>query len=357
MICENCGKEHDGCYGSGRFCSKECARSYSTKNITGYLKEAKCIDCGKIIYIGKRASNKKCRCEDCNKIHNQITCPICGSSYDPKSGGCKNNFCKTHNIQQINNLIKYFGFDKTKLGTLEVENEFNKIKETFEYLYIDQKMSMVEIGNMFNYKHTNNLSKIFKYMNINRRTRAQIQFNAYLTGRHDVYTRPKYCQEWHTTWNGKDVFLRSSYEIDYAKELDNQQIDYDVECLRIKYWDSQQQKYRCAIPDFYIPSQNLIVEIKSIWTLDIYNMKDKFKAFQELGYNTKLICDKIDINLDEIKTNNLKYYKCYKKIDINNNCKLPTRGWIWIHKDNITSKCMPNDLSKYIEDGWLKGRK
>ena len=32
MICENCGKEHDGTYGSGRFCCSKCARSFSTKN-------------------------------------------------------------------------------------------------------------------------------------------------------------------------------------------------------------------------------------------------------------------------------------------------------------------------------------
>ena len=61
MICENCGKEHDGSYGSGRFCCKECARSFSTKNIIkGQLKEAKCIKCGKIIYINKNASTKTC---------------------------------------------------------------------------------------------------------------------------------------------------------------------------------------------------------------------------------------------------------------------------------------------------------
>lgn len=30
MICETCGKEHDGSYGSGRFCSEKCARSFST---------------------------------------------------------------------------------------------------------------------------------------------------------------------------------------------------------------------------------------------------------------------------------------------------------------------------------------
>lgn len=27
MICENCGKEHDGSYASGRFCSRSCANS------------------------------------------------------------------------------------------------------------------------------------------------------------------------------------------------------------------------------------------------------------------------------------------------------------------------------------------
>lgn len=32
MICENCNKDHDGLYGSGRFCSSICARGFSTKN-------------------------------------------------------------------------------------------------------------------------------------------------------------------------------------------------------------------------------------------------------------------------------------------------------------------------------------
>ena len=29
--CENCGDEHDGTYGSGRFCSTKCSRGFSTK--------------------------------------------------------------------------------------------------------------------------------------------------------------------------------------------------------------------------------------------------------------------------------------------------------------------------------------
>jgi hypothetical protein len=31
MQCENCNSEHDGNYGSGRFCSLKCARAFSTK--------------------------------------------------------------------------------------------------------------------------------------------------------------------------------------------------------------------------------------------------------------------------------------------------------------------------------------
>lgn len=31
MICENCNKEHDGSYASGRFCCKECSKAFSTK--------------------------------------------------------------------------------------------------------------------------------------------------------------------------------------------------------------------------------------------------------------------------------------------------------------------------------------
>ena len=301
MICENCGKEHNGNYGSGRFCCKKCARSFSTKNETNELKEAKCIECGKKIYVNKRASLNKCRCEDCQQNHHKQsdikTCKICGRTYYKYQGGCQNDFCKQHTLLQFNNLIKFFGFDKSKLGTLEVETEFNRIKENFEYLYNFRNFSLNEIGQIYNYKFPNNLSKIFNYLGIHKRTRIEISKNAILTGRLKPGCSYMFKSEWHTTWNGKEVFLRSSYETDYAKELDEQKIDYDVECLRIKYFDTQQNEYRCAIPDFYIPYENMIVEIKSDWTLDIQNMKDKIKAYNELGYKVKVISEHKEIKI------------------------------------------------------------
>lgn len=70
-----------------------------------------------------------------------------------------------------------------------------------------------------------------------------------------------------------------------------------MECLRIKYFNTQTNSDGCAIPDFYIPSKNEIVEIKSSYTLDLQNMKDKFKAYKELGYNCKCICDYKEIQI------------------------------------------------------------
>ena len=300
MVCENCGKKHDGSYGSGRFCSKKCARSYSTKNvIKGQKKEAKCINCGKTVYISKNKSIKTCKCEDC-KDKKYKKCPICGQ-WHLNNIKCENKFCQEHNIQHFKSLIKYFGFDKTKLGTLEAENEFNRVRNYLYDLYWNKNLSSSDLARLFNYKSTptNITQKFFKkYLNIPVKSCKYATLENYIEGRETVSNfYNQYKQQWHTTWNGKEVFLRSSYELDYAKELDEQKIDYEVEYKHIKYLDSQTQEYRCAIPDFYIPSQNLIVEIKSEYTLNKQNMKDKFKTYKELGYNVKLICEHKEIKI------------------------------------------------------------
>lgn len=61
-ICENCGKEHGGSYGSGRFCDNKCARGFSTK--------------GKRVEINEKVSDKLRKyhvgvvrlCENCGNV-------------------------------------------------------------------------------------------------------------------------------------------------------------------------------------------------------------------------------------------------------------------------------------------------
>jgi len=55
MICERCGQEHDGSYGSGRFCSRQCANSRDwsdehKQNLSTKLRKnpiRTCLYCGK----------------------------------------------------------------------------------------------------------------------------------------------------------------------------------------------------------------------------------------------------------------------------------------------------------------------
>lgn len=63
MKCENCKKEHNGTYGSGRFCSKKCSNSFSRKSDKQETKKVNCEKCRKEIEVDKRAG--KSFCSDC----------------------------------------------------------------------------------------------------------------------------------------------------------------------------------------------------------------------------------------------------------------------------------------------------
>ena len=298
MKCKNCGKEHDGSYGSGVFCCAKCARSFSSKHNKHKTKIINCSNCGKSIEIPINSRTKMCNeCIDkINPTHHKglKKCSICGSIYSIKNG-CQNNFCKTHNIQQLKTLIKYFGFDKSKLGTGLVEDEFMRIKNMIYDLYINKHICSSDICKMFGYPNVGNFApKVLRKLGIKSKTNSEATIENYLNGKLDVITPYQYKQEWHTTWDGKEVYLRSSYEIDFANELDNNHIKYDVECFRIKYFNTSTNDYRCTIPDFYLIDSNTIVEIKSSYTLDIQEMKDKARVYKELGYNFKLILEHED---------------------------------------------------------------
>ena len=86
MICETCGTQHDGSYGSGRFCSAKCARSFSTrekraeinKRVSETLRsqsrpliEKVCPTCGRKFEVpyskrGQKFCSKSCAAQDSN---------------------------------------------------------------------------------------------------------------------------------------------------------------------------------------------------------------------------------------------------------------------------------------------------
>lgn len=286
-ICLHCNKNTD----NPKFCNSSCSASYNNKNRTSSFKDDKrtkilqCSVCGKDVDVNIRAGSIRCR--DCKKQKSTRKCKTCGLEKCKPPKLC-NKFVL------LPTLIDHLGFNKDVIGTPKVYEEFDKIKDILIDEYINNEMSLNDIVKKYGMKDCSNpaIRYIFKALGIKRRTFEEACRLASFKGRM-IPKKPNgnYKQGWHTTWNDKKVFYRSSYELNYCKILDEQKIAYEMESKRFWYWDSQEQKQRVAIPDFYIPYNNMIVEIKCEYSLDEQNMRDKEKAYREHDYNFKLIVD------------------------------------------------------------------
>lgn len=297
FLCKNCNIKEAislGKYSKNNFCSTKCSHSFATKNDDkNEIKIVPCKQCKILLEINKRASNN-ILCINCKtkiiKEKKLKKCKLCNEFI------CLDKeICKRKGV--INTLIKYFGFDKKFLGTDNFYKEYFRIKEIFELEYYKNKKSSIDIAKEFNYPKLNSfnsdiLKRIIKTRTLSESMNNRIQQKGITEPKGYFY---KYC--YHTSWENKKCFLRSSYELDYAKFLDNNKINYEVENLRIKYFDTQKNKIRFAIPDFYLPNTNTIVEIKGSFTYDIKNMKDRVKEYKNLGYNFKLILNKKEMPL------------------------------------------------------------
>jgi len=109
---------------------------------------------------------------------------------------------------------------------------------------------------------------------------------------------------YHTTWDGKYVFLRSKAEFIYARKLDYDRIPYLLEVIT---YEVNGVKYK---PDFFIYDEydnlNAIVEIKGYLTVNSYKVE---KLKKVINTQVSLIQN---INLYKIK--NINYLKKWKEI-------------------------------------------
>lgn len=298
MICENCGNNHNGNYGSGRFCKESCSRSFSSKKNKGE-KEVFCFGCGEKISVDKRTGLKNSFCFKCKKLNSLKARKRFEGKSDDITGCscCGDIICKRKDIcnkyQLIPALIKYFGFKKEVVGSNDFYKEFDKIKTILSDDYL--KLSTIEMADKYGHRNYRNFYKIIKAMGIKTRDLSESSFNALKTGRSkiNIIKNSMFKHGWHTSWNGKKFYYRSSYELDFCKELDLKKIDYNMEDLRIVYWDSEKLKQRIAVPDFHIGNE--IVEIKSLYSYNENNMKDKFLAYRKLGFVPRLILEHKEI--------------------------------------------------------------
>ena len=368
--CEHCGKTHYGEYGSGRFCSAHCARMYSKRFLDSKSKKTiVCEICGKPEEVNIHSSEKLCgdckvhiseelfdsgiskfhKSNICKKLKKISRCTVCGSGYNP-SEGCT-EFCKRVKITGIRQLVKWVGFDKSKIGTIGVFDEYNRVRNIVYNQYWIEGMSCEDISKYYGITYHHCISQtIFKILDIPIKTLSESGKDAIARGKRlGIQTNTGYRSGWYKTWDDREIFLRSTYERDYAEELDKSKIYYEVESLRIRYYDTVKNEYRTSIPDFYIPESNTIVEIKSTWTFDYQNMIDKRKAYYRDGYNFKLILEHIDTDLDSIDIGDLGAKKTQSE---------PAK-YKWMYNTDLKKSEKVNilDIDDRLKNGWILGRK
>ena len=150
---------------------------------------------------------------------------------------------------------------------------------------------MLTIMKEFDIPSSRTMDIIFRIFDIESRTFSESQTLAIELERASAPLGNVYKTIYHTSWFNETFCLRSSYEEDYAKFLDQNKVKYFVEHMRIKYFDFTEERYRIAIPDFYLPESNTIVEVKSTYWLNENNMRYKKLAYINLGFNFALNLD------------------------------------------------------------------
>ena len=299
--CLTCGKLLKK--GQKKFCSHPCSAFYNNQTRGCHSDNTKNKIKEKLISYYKHKKNEQIveKNNPNNKVGNK-RCKICGSEECSK-----NDVCKHHSINWFSNL-ECFGFDLKTIGTSQVFYEYKNIADRLKNDY-ENGLSVAQIKDKYNYPFSvERLVKVINNMGISLRNRSEAVRNGIKQGRCKLPEMINHFNYgWHNTWDGHKVFYRSSYELDVCLELDRQKIHYELENLCIEYYDTMLNKKRYAIPDFYIPSKNKIIEVKSRVTFIKQNMIDKMEEYKKLGYSVELNYEHKVYTFEEMKE--LKQYK------------------------------------------------
>lgn len=190
-------------------------------------------------------------------------------------------------IRRSPNLTK-LGFDFER----DSQEEYLAIQQMLVTKYLIQEGSMLTIMKEFNIPSSKTMFTLFKLFDVESRSLSEATTISIEQGRSEPLKHASQFKHiWHPTWFGTKVLLRSTLEEVLARALDERRVRYEVEGFRVKYLDEAEKRYRIAVPDFYLPSEHHIIEVKSDYWLDEANMRSKFKAYRNLGYKASLMLE------------------------------------------------------------------
>lgn len=236
MKCENCGNEHDGSYGSGRFCSDHCRRSFVAKqrHKSGALKTH-------LYNLHKQRQLKQ-----------HWECNVCGVKFDSR------RLLMCHKRQEKHCVG---GPGALKHKTKESLAIRKKISETMKNGYSSGRIIPPFKGKSLSASHKEKISE---------GRQKTLDTNLKCGKRVDV--------KWYKVKNlcGKEFIVRGHWEENVANKLTEKSILW-TRGIRLKYFKSYWHTYT---PDFYLPELNAYIEVKGY-----YPDEDKLKMELVMKYN------------------------------------------------------------------------
>jgi len=154
MICENCLNTHDGSYATGRFCSKLCSKSFSTK--------AKRKEINEKISKKFKGIDNKTGLPSVSYVEHKKICVGCGTEFLTKRKEQKyhNKKCSATStnarpdVQEKLRLARYKSMDDGSSGGMGIRSYYDDIRcdSALEYAFIK----------WYKQKHPNAVIKRFK---------------------------------------------------------------------------------------------------------------------------------------------------------------------------------------------------
>ena len=266
--CDWCGKEHNHMYGSGRFCSNTCKAKYmASKSPVTKTNSSK---------PWKQNPDKKWVCKQCNSVFstrkemNQHIKSIHYKIKDDKHFSCKNEHDNSYSCPYCG---KHF------VHSFSIGGHIRMCKNNpYRDLYL---VNIKKMNNALNEKIKNGLiSQSHTHSPETKAKLSNIRTKLYAEGiglggmQSRTYKLPNI--------NGEMFFHQGTWELNVAKYLNSQNILW-IRNKKIQYIkDNFIHNY---IPDYYIPNNDVYVEVKGYFSPDA---QLKMKLVLEQNPNIKI---------------------------------------------------------------------
>lgn len=242
----------------------------------------------------------------------------------------KIDFFKSNLIFYKNGILERLGFNYKDEN---YEASYYKLRESLykEYILLEKSADQIEKEN--NLGQGSLSPKIFYYLGIVKRGNSQA-LKASLKGKSKVPIESRvlghkdpfksypsikafnnFKEGYHTTWENKIYYLRSSYEFKFVEFLDKNKISYECN-NKIIYWDSVKKENRAGFPDFYLPDYKLFIEIKGDRFYIPQNLKDRSLSIEKMDFEFYCILNNLYFlknNFPDFLSIKSGFYIDYKK--------------------------------------------